>query len=124
MNPEITLVGRLGNDPEKVGGTGVKLRIATSDRKKNDNGEWVDKDTSWWTVKLWDSKAKQAYQTLKKGQEIMVRGTIYQENWTTKDGQDRSSYEIRGESVGLTSYSLSKNNTVAMATSSTEDPWK
>lgn len=123
MNPEITLVGRLGTDPEKIGDKGVRLRIVTSDRVKNATGEWVDKDTSWWTVKLWNRAAEQAFATIKKGQEVMVRGTIYQDTWTDKDGSNRSTYEVRGDFIGVTSYSLSKN-APAMATSSTEDPWK
>ena len=123
MNPEITLVGRLGTDPEKIGDKGVRLRIVTSDRVKNAAGEWSDKDTSWWTVKLWNKPAEQALTTVKKGQEVMVRGTIYQETWTDKDGSSRSNYEVRGESIGVTSYSLAKNMSMAMATS-TEDPWK
>lgn len=124
MNPEITLVGRLGTAPEKVGQTGVRLRVVTSDRKKSETGEWTDKDTSWWTVKLWNRTAEQAYKTLKKGQEVMVKGTIFQENWTDKEGANRTSYEVRGDSIGVTSYSLSKNSTMAMATASIEDPWK
>lgn len=125
MNPEITLVGRLGTDPEKIGDKGVRLRIVTSDRVKSATGEWSDKDTSWWTVKLWNKAAEQALTTIKKGQEVMVRGTIYQDTWTDKDGSSRSTYEVRGESIGVTSYSLAKNGVPAMAaTTSTEDPWK
>jgi single-strand DNA-binding protein len=125
MNPEITLVGRLGMDPEKIGNSnaGVRLRIVTSDRTKNQAGEWIDKDTSWWTVKLWNKSAEQAFATLKKGQEVMVRGTIFQDSWTDKDGSTKTTYEIRGESIGVTSYSLSKSMTPAMAGTSTENPW-
>ena len=126
MNPEITLVGRLGTEPEKIGDKGVRFRVVTSDRVKNANGEWVDKDTSWWTVKMWNKAAEQAMSTVKKGQEVIIRGTIYQDTWTDKtDGSTRSSYDVRGESIGVTSYSLSKNASPAMAmTASTEDPWK
>jgi single-strand DNA-binding protein len=124
MNPDITLVGRLGTEPEKIGDKGVRLRIVTSDRVKNQAGEWEDKDTSWWTVKLWNKSAEQAFNTVKKGQEVMVRGTIYQENWTDKEGTARTSYEVRGDSIGVTSYSLLKNSTAAMATVSTDNPWK
>jgi single-strand DNA-binding protein len=126
MNPEITLVGRLGMEPEKIGNgqQGIRLRMVTSDRIKNQAGEWIDKDTSWWTVKLWGRTAEQAFKTLKKGQEVMVRGTIFQDSWTDKDGSTKTTYEIRGESIGVTSYSLSKNSTAAMAAASTEDPWK
>ena len=124
MNPEITLVGRLGTEPERIGTTGIRFRVVTSDRVKNDKGEWVDKDTSWWTVKMWNKAAEQTLATVKKGQEVIIRGTIYQDTWTDKtDGSTRSSYDVRGESIGVTSYSLAKN-VPAMATTSTEDPWK
>jgi single-strand DNA-binding protein len=126
MNPKITLVGRLGQDPEAVGTSGVKFRVVTSDRVKNDSGAWEDRDTSWWTVKAWKTLAQQATSTLKKGQEIMVTGTMSQDSWTDSSGQARTSYEITADSVGLTAYTLSKSNStapLAMA-SSTEDPWK
>ena len=66
MNPEITIKGRLGADPEKVGQTGLKLRVVTNDRTKNQNGDWEDKDTSWWTVKLWNGLAESSKNILKK----------------------------------------------------------
>ena len=122
MNPKVTLVGRLGADPESVGTSGVRLRVVTSDRAKNDKGEWEDRDTSWWTVKAWKTLAEQTKKTLKKGQEVMITGTIYQENWTDNAGNNRTSYEVVADSVGLTAYTISKQP--AMASSASEDPWK
>jgi len=123
MNPEITLVGRLGTEPERIGTTGIRFRVVTSDRVKNEQGEWVDKDTSWWTVKMWNKAAEQAMSTVKKGQEVIIRGTIYQDTWVDKnDGTNKSSYDVRGESIGVTSYSLAK--AMPSMASSTVDPWK
>ena len=124
MNPKVTLVGRLGADPESVGTSGVRLRVVTSDRAKNDKGEWEDRDTSWWTVKAWKTLAEQTKKTLKKGQEVMITGTIYQENWTDNAGNNRTSYEVVADSVGLTAYTISKQPAMAMASSASEDPWK
>lgn len=121
MNPKVTIVGRLGADPESVGSTGVKLRVVTSDRTKNDKGEWEDRDTSWWTVKAWKTLAEQTKKTLKKGQEVMITGTIYQESWTDSSGNNRTSYEVNADSVGLTAYAIAKQPAMS---SSTEDPWK
>jgi single-stranded DNA-binding protein len=77
---------------------------------------------------MWNKAAEQALATVKKGQEVIIRGTIYQDTWTDKtDGSTRSSYDVRGESIGVTSYSLAKNTpspAVMAAVSSTEDPWK
>lgn len=122
MNPRVTLVGRLGADPESVGTSGVRLRVVTSDRAKNDKGEWEDRDTSWWTVKAWKTLAEQTKKTLKKGQEVMITGTIYQENWTDNAGNNRTSYEVSADSIGLTAYTISKQPSATMASAS-ENPW-
>ena len=110
MNPVITIVGRIGQDPEAIGSNGLRLRVATNDRVKNDaTGEWEDKNTSWWTVKAWKSLADQSKAVLKKGQEVIIVGKIYEENWTDSSGNKRTSYEIMAESIAVTTYSLLKN---------------
>lgn len=53
-NPTITLVGRLGQDPAPIGENGLRLRLVTNDRKKNEEtGKYEDSATSWWTIKVW-----------------------------------------------------------------------
>ena len=109
-NPFITLTGRIGQEPESVGANGVRLRVATSDRVKNDQtGQWEDKNTSWWTVKAWKSLAEQSKITLKKGMEVTITGKIYEENWTDKEGQKRTSVEINADSIAVTTFTLSKD---------------
>lgn len=125
MNPKITIVGRLGKDPEAIGQSGARFTVATKDRVKNEKtGQWEDRDTSWWTVKAWKALADQVKQTLKKGQEIMVTGTISQDVWTDSSGQTKKSYEVTADSIGLTAYTLSKNtmSNQSVATNSS-DPW-
>lgn len=108
-NPTITLVGRLGQDPVAIGDSGLRLRLVTNDRKKNEEtGKYEDSSTSWWTIKVWGRLADQTRNTIRKGQELTIVGTIYEENWTDKTGTNRSSYEIRAESVAVTTYSINK----------------
>jgi single-strand DNA-binding protein len=110
-NPTISFTGRIGQDPESVGSNGLRLRVATSDRVKNDEtGQWEDKNTSWWTVKLWRNLAEQSKSILTKGMEVTVIGKIYEENWTDKEGQKRTSYEVNADSISVTTYTLSKSN--------------
>ena len=111
-NPTVTLIGRLGQDPSEISNGGLRLRIATNDRVKNDTtGQWEDKDTSWWTVKVWGTKADQLRNVLKKGQEVVAIGKMKEENWV-KDGVERNSYEISSaDTVAVTGYSLSKGVT-------------
>jgi single-strand DNA-binding protein len=109
-NPTLTIVGRLGQDPEQIGSNGLRLRVVSNDRTRNDStGEWEDKNTSWWTVKAWKSLADQSKAVLKKGQEVIIVGKIYEENWTDSSGNKRTSYEIMAESIAVTTYSLLKN---------------
>ena len=108
-NPTVTIVGRIGQDPEAIGSNGLRLRVATNDRVKNDStGEWEDKNTSWWTVKAWKRLAEQSIDILKKGQEVIIVGKVYEENWTDREGTKRTSYEINAESIAVTTFSLAK----------------
>ncbi len=109
-NPIITIVGRVGSEPESVGSNGLRFRVATNDRVKNDmTGEWEDKNTSWWTVKAWRTLAEQSKSVIKKGMEVIIVGKIYEENWTDKEGVKRSSYEINADSISVTAYTLAKD---------------
>lgn len=109
-NPIITIVGRVGSEPEAVGSNGLRFRVATNDRVKNDvTGEWEDKNTSWWTVKAWRTLADQSKSVIKKGMEVIVVGKIFEDTWTDKDGVKRSSYEINADSISVTAYTLSKD---------------
>jgi single-strand DNA-binding protein len=109
-NPTITIVGRVGQDPIKLNGGGIRLRVVSNDRVKNDaTGNWDDKNTSWWTVKAWKSLAEQAVNTLKKGQEVVIMGKIYEETWADKEGNNRTTYEVNADTIAVTTYSLNKN---------------
>jgi single-strand DNA-binding protein len=110
-NPNIVLIGRLGQEPSPIGDNGIRLRMVTNDRRKNEEtGKYEDSATSWWTIKVWGNLANQTRNSIKKGQEIVVSGTIYEDRWTDKSGVEKTSYEVRADSVGLTTYSLSKEN--------------
>jgi single-strand DNA-binding protein len=133
MNPKITIVGRIGHDPEAVGTNGLRFRVATNDRVKNDaTGAWEDKNTSWWTVKAWRTLAEQSKTVLKKGQEVIIVGTIYEENWTDSSGQKRVSFEINADTIAVTTHSLTKDTGKVMSVPkekitnvqvSADDPW-
>lgn len=120
MNPKITLIGRVGQNPEKMGASGVRFRVVTNDSAKNDSGKWEDKNTSWWTVKAWRSLAQQA-NILQKGQEVIITGTIAEDTWTDTTGAKRSSYEITADNIAVTTFTLTKGSTPE--SSDVEDPW-
>lgn len=110
-NPTITIVGRVGQDPVQLNNGGVRLRVVSNDSVKNDStGKWDDKNTSWWTVKAWKNLAEQSLAVLKKGQEVIIVGKIYEEAWTDKDGNARTSYDVLADSIAVSTWTLSKDN--------------
>jgi single-strand DNA-binding protein len=119
LNPKITLIGRIGQDPEPIG-SGIRFRMATNDRVKNADGEWEDRDTSWFTIKAWKTLAEQSKDMLKKGQEVIVVGVMREENWTDNNGSKRTSFEVVAESVGITTKTLTKG---MVSNTSEPDPW-
>jgi single-strand DNA-binding protein len=116
-----TLVGRLGTDPERIGSTGARFRLSSSDRVKNEQGQWEDKDQTWTTVKVWGKNADHVLSTLKKGNEVIVIGTMAEDTWTDKDGNKRSTYELKADHIGPTVFTLAKNG--AASTTTAENPW-
>lgn len=98
---EIKVRGRLGNDPEiKQSTTNVTyatFSLAHTPRKKINN-EWQDGETQWYRVVLFDKKALQAAQ-LKKGDAVLVFGTVKLSTYQGKDGQEKTSLEITGSEI-------------------------
>lgn len=127
MNLYGTIVGRLGTDPERIGSTGARFRLSSSDRVKTDQGVWEDRDQTWTTIKVWGKNSDYVLSTLKKGQEVIVVGTIREESWTDKDGNKRSSYELNADHIGATVFTMARSNmtnaNVNPSSVTAEDPW-
>jgi single-strand DNA-binding protein len=106
MSAPITLVGRLGQDPElRFSGNGtpiVRLSIVTSRRTKNEQtGEWTDTDVTWWDATGFRQLAENAAASLAKGTAVIAVGRIVQENWPDKEtGQKRSKLAVKLDAIG------------------------
>jgi len=92
------ILGRLGRDPEvrnfQNGGKVVNLRIATSERYKDREGNPQER-TEWHSVAIFNEKLGEiAERYLRKGSEVYVEGQIETRKWQDKDGQDRYTTEI------------------------------
>jgi len=102
---EIRVRGRLGNDPElkTVGADNLSLAtfsLAHTPRSKK-NGEWVDGDTNWYRVVRFGSGAEAVAQTIKKGDEVIVIGTMKLNNYTDKNGVEKTQMEITASEIGV-----------------------
>ncbi|MDX8391110.1 MAG: single-stranded DNA-binding protein [Mariprofundaceae bacterium] len=98
------LIGNMGADPETrymQDGTCVcNIRIATTERFKDRNGERQEK-TEWHRVVLWAKLGEIANQYLRKGSQVYIEGKIETRKWTDRDGNDRYTTEIRANEMKM-----------------------
>jgi single-strand DNA-binding protein len=97
MNKVFT-IGRFAADPElKTTGSGVAVTSFTIavDRPYS-KGE---KQTDWLDVVAWRNTAEFICKHFRKGDGIIVEGTIQTRNWEDKNGQKRKAVEIVAENV-------------------------
>lgn len=96
------LVGNLGQDPEMrttaSGTTVCNIRLATSDRRKDRDGQWTD-HTEWHTVVCFGRTAENVGKFCRKGKQVYVEGRIQTRKWQDKDGRDRWSTEIVADNI-------------------------
>jgi len=94
---KVILVGNLGRDPEvrtTQSGTSVaNMRIATSSRRKDRDGNWQD-ETEWHSVVAFGKTAESAGRFLKKGRQVYIEGRLQTRKWQDKEGRDRWSTEV------------------------------
>jgi single-strand DNA-binding protein len=102
---KVILIGNLGKDPEvrytPNGSAVCNLRLATTRNWKNrDSGEKME-ETEWHQVVLYDRQAEVAGEYLKKGRPVYIEGRLKTRKWQDKDGHDRWTTEIVGETMQL-----------------------
>jgi single-strand DNA-binding protein len=99
MLPIVNGTARLTEDPElrftPNGKAVAKLRLAFSDRKKNERtGEWEDGDKVFLDASVWNDEAEHIAESLTRGMEVLVSGKLRQREYEAKDGTKRTSFEL------------------------------
>ena len=100
MSNIIGITGKLGKDcvTRNVGDkTATEFSVADSIYM----GKGKEKETNWHKVTLWGAYGEALEPYLKKGQEVFVRGELLLRKYTTKEGVEGSSMEIRNAQVSL-----------------------
>ncbi len=99
---KVILIGRLGRDPEvrytQGGQTVANLRLATSERYKDRNGQ-MQEATEWHSVVVWGKQAELAKQYLTKGREVYIEGALRTRQWQDQQGQKRYTTEVVARSI-------------------------
>ncbi len=103
MYQQITLVGRLGNDPEmRYTPSGVPVTtfsLAVSKTWTGQDGQRQEK-TTWFRVTVWRKQAEIVSQYLTKGRQVLVVGEVEEARpWTDRDGNPRASLEVTANVV-------------------------
>ena len=98
MVNRVLLVGRLCNDPElKYTPSGVAVanfRVAVDRPFTNSQGE---READFIDTVAWRQNAEFAANYLNKGRLIAVDGSLRMRQWTTQDGQKRTSAEVNAD---------------------------
>lgn len=77
------------------------FRVASTRRYMNENGEWTDGATLWFTVKAWRAGALNVVRSVRKGDPVVVTGRLEVDEWTAPDGQQRMGLVINASAVGV-----------------------
>jgi len=102
---KVILVGTLGRDPETKsfpnGGSVTQFSIATSESWKDKNTGEPREETEWHRIVLNNRLGEIAQQYLKKGSKVYIEGSLRTRKWTDKEGVERYSTEVRGDSMQM-----------------------
>ena len=100
---KVTLIGNLGKDAEirNGGGTTIaNLRLATTDRRKAQDGTWTD-HTEWHSVVAFGKTAEVMEKWGKKGKMLYIEGRLQTREYNDKDGNKRWSTEVVANEIRM-----------------------
>ena len=101
MYQSITVIGRLGKDPEMrftPSGQGVTSFSVATDRSYTDKDGNHAKETTWFKVNAWGKLAETCNTYLQKGKLILVEGRVSVSAYM-KDNQPVGSLELTANTV-------------------------
>jgi single-strand DNA-binding protein len=99
----LTVVGHIVNDPQrrKVGDQEViKFRVASNSRRRTGDGGWEHGNSLFITVNCWGKLVTGVGAALGKGAPVIVVGHVHTSEYEDRDGNRRSSLEMRATAVG------------------------
>lgn len=97
------MVGTIVTDPilRRVGEQQVfKFRVASNSRRRTADGEWEAGNSLFVNVNCWGRLVDGVSGTLIKGDPVVVVGHLYTSEYDDKEGNRRSSVEVRATAVG------------------------
>jgi len=99
----LTVVGHIVNNPvrRKVGDQElIKFRVASNSRRRTGDGSWEPGNSLFITVTCWGRLVSGVGAALGKGAPVIATGHVYTSEYEDRDGNRRSSLEMRATAVG------------------------
>ncbi|WP_205873867.1 single-stranded DNA-binding protein [Mycobacterium camsae] len=99
----MTVVGHIVNDPQRrrVGNEElIKFRVASNSRRRTGDGGWEPGNSLFITVNCWGRLVTGVGAALSKGAPVIAVGHVYTSEYEDRDGNRRSSTEMRATAVG------------------------
>ena len=90
----ITLTGNLGRDWEQANSSTVIAKNSLAVRRDFKNKQTGDYDTDWIPLTAFSKTAETLMQYTSKGSKVLVIGKLQTNNYTDKDGNKRTSYDV------------------------------
>lgn len=102
---QITVVGNLTSDPEmrftQSGAAVANFTVASTPRSYNkQTQQWEDGEALFLRCSVWRQLAENVAESLTKGMRVIVQGNLKQRSYQTKEGENRTSYELDVQEVG------------------------
>ena len=96
MSIHATFVGRLGRDPETRYTSGGQ---SVTDVALASNHGFGDKQTTTWVKAVfWGKPGETIAQHCQKGDQLLVSGDLYEDTFTTQQGEQKKSLKLDGRS--------------------------
>ena len=104
MAETYTAVGLVATTPRNIvtseGLSVTSFRLASGSRRfDKDSGEWTDGDTNWFTVVAFRQLARNANESIAKGDRILVSGRLKVRDWDNGE-RTGTTVEIEADCLG------------------------
>jgi single-strand DNA-binding protein len=100
----VILMGNLTRDVElryiQNGMAVTDIGLAVNDRRKGQNGEWIE-EVTFIDVTVWGRSAEVMSEYLSKGSPVFIEGRLKLDSWEGQDGQKRSKLKVICERMQL-----------------------
>ncbi len=104
MAHQICVVGTVATNPRLIKTdsdiTFCTFRVASNERRYDrEKREWIDGDTSWYTINTFRRLAEHARDSFAKGDRVIVNGRLRVRDWTS-ESRSGTSAEVEADALG------------------------